>query len=183
MIVITFIITSVKASKTFCTGFAFSPAILIAQPNIIENTTIAMMLSFDSNFEKSFTVKTLTVLCKRDNSSVSAVSPPSSARIFAPSVFETSSKGKVKTRPIKTATTDVIMNTSTVVPSILPTLLGWLIFEIEVEMVKKISGTITINIKFMNKSPSGLNTLAPSPQITPTIAPIIIDPTRMSVCL
>ena len=50
-------------------------------------------------------------------------------------------------------------------------------------MVKKISGTITINIKFINKSPSGLNTLAPSPQITPTIAPIIIDPTRMSVCL
>ena len=62
------------------------------------------------------------------------------------------------------------MNTSTNVPSILPTLFGWVIFEIEVEIVRKTSGTIIMNIKLMNKSPNGLKIAAFSLKIKPIIA-------------
>ena len=75
------------------------------------------------------------------------------------------------------------MNTSTVVPSILPTLFGWLIFAIEVDIVRNIKGIIIMNIRFINISPNGLNTVAFSPQHNPTIAPIIIAANKMSVCL
>ena len=137
------IITSVKDSKRVSTGLPFSPDILIEHPNIIENTIIATMFWRENNFEKSSTVNTEIVLSSKETSSESSrYSSERVALMASPSSTETSLKGYAATIPIKTDTKEVIMNTSTVVPSILPTLLGWLIFAIEVDIVRNIKGTI-----------------------------------------
>ena len=48
------------------------------------------------------------------------------------------------------------------------------VFDIAVVMFKKISGTIITNNRFKNKSPNGLNIVAFSLKITPTMLPTII---------
>ena len=51
-----FFTTSFADIKKFKNTFPFTLDILIAIPQIIENTSNAITLSFDNNLEKSFTV-------------------------------------------------------------------------------------------------------------------------------
>ena len=95
----------------------------------------------------------------------------------------TNSNVNVVTRPITTDIRVVIMNTPKIVVITLPKRLGCLIFAIDVVIVKNINGTMITNIKFINKSPNGLNTAAFSPYTNPTIAPIIRAARRIIVCL
>ena len=74
-----FPITSFADSNTFLNGSPLSPDILIAIPTITENTKSAIILSFESNFEKSLTVTKSTVLSAIDNSSVVSSSTTSSS--------------------------------------------------------------------------------------------------------
>ena len=85
--------------------------------------------------------------------------------------------------PTPTLTSDVNINTSNIVTSILPILLGCFILPIEVVMVKNISGTIITSNKFKNKSPNGARTFAFSLNTSPTIVPIIIEPKSIKVDL
>ena len=80
----------------------------------------------------------------------------------------------VLANPTNTAIIDVITNTKIIEPIIFPNLLGCFIFDIAVVMFKKISGTIITNNRFKNKSPNGLNIVAFSLKITPTMLPTII---------
>ena len=89
----------------------------------------------------------------------------------------------VDTIPTNTLTIEVNANTSIIVVSILPILFGCFIFPIDVLIVKKISGTIITSNIFKNKSPNGLNTVAFSSNISPTIVPIIIDAKSINVDL
>ena len=156
----------------------------IEPPNIIENTIVATIFWRDNSFKKSFTVNTEIVLSRRESSLESSLySSKRFALMVSPSSTETSLNGYAVNIPIKTDIKEVIMNTSTIVPSILPIFSGWLIFEIEVDIVRKIKGTIIKAIRFINMSPNGLNTVAFSAQHNPTIAPIIIAANKMSVCL
>ena len=76
---------------------------------------------------------------------------------------------------IDVLTREVKTNTSIIVPKIFPILLGCFILPNDVVIVKNIKGTMITNNKFKNKSPNGLNTVALSLNISPTIVPIIID--------
>src|SRR5574344_975654 len=64
MIFINCITTSYAEFKLLANGSAFSPAIFIEIPNNIEAIIKAIILLFDINFEKSFTVIASTVLSK-----------------------------------------------------------------------------------------------------------------------
>ena len=166
-------------SSTSSSGSPFSPAIFMAIPNKIENTTIAIIFSFDNSLLKSLTVSTFTVLSKIFKSSVSVVSAvplcsSNSALIFAPSSVFTSLNEYVDKTPTRTETNDITINTQKIVIIIFPNLLGCLIFAIDVVILRNISGTITTNSKFRKISPKGFKTAAFSLNAIPTIAPIII---------
>ena len=62
-------------------------------------------------------------------------------------------------------------------------LINVLLIVMAVVMFKKISGTIITNSKFKNISPKGLSTAAFSWNITPTIAPTIIEASKIIVDL
>ena len=188
MIFTIFSITLFADSSTFLNGSPFSPDIFIAIPTIIENTKSAIILSFENNFEKSFTVSNFTVLSAiviSSSLSVSSVVVTSSkdAFIFSPSSVFTSFIKYVLANPINTAITDVITNTSNIEPIIFPILFGCFIFDIAVVMFKKISGIIITNNRFKNKSPSGLSIVAFSLKMIPMILPTIIATKRIIVDL
>ena len=179
------IITSFAATKKSATGFAFSPLILTAIPNITENTNKAITLSFESNFEKSFTDINVTVLSSIEISSVSCCSSVASseALICSPSSGSTNLIKYVLKKPIKTAKIEISRKTTIIVIITFPNLFGCLILAIDVVMFKKISGTITTSNRFKNKSPKGLNMAAFSWNTIPTIAPTIIATKRIIVDL
>ena len=112
--------------------------------------------------------------------------------IFSVSCGFTSFTKYVLKNPINTAISDVTINVAIIVVTInvaiivniiLPIRLGVFIFDIDVVIVKNISGTIITNKRFKNTSPNGFKTVALSWNITPTIAPMIIDATRIIVDL
>ena len=121
-------------SRTSSSGSPFSPAIFMAIPNKIENTTIAIIFSFDNSLLKSLTVSTFTVLSKIFKSSVSVVSvdplcASNSALIFAPSSVFTSLNEYVDKTPTRTETNDITINTQKIVIIIFPNLFGCFIFR------------------------------------------------------
>ena len=153
-------------------------------PISIENIIKAIMLSLVSNLLKSLTLTASTVLSKKLTSSlVTSSAPFSTSFIATSSLTSTNLNALVDTIPTNTLTIEVNANTSIIVVSILPILLGCFIFPIDVLIVKKISGTIITSNIFKNKSPNGLNTVAFSPNISPTIVPIIIDAKSINVDL
>ena len=121
-------ITFINDSKVSNANLPFSPDLFIAMPNRIANTIMASKLSRDSSFEKSFTVRADKNLDKRVmSSSVSVVASSvvsSAVCIYSLYSIFTSLIGYVTSIPTSTATSDMIMKTSTVVPSILPSLFG-----------------------------------------------------------
>ena len=132
---------------------------------------------FENNSEKSFTVNVFTVLCKIVNSSSSSSDVTLFSNVLfisSPSSGVTNLNEYVVNTPTNTATSDVTTNVAIIVIIILPNLLGCFIFVIDVVILKKINGTITINIKFKKISPNGLRMAAFSLNTIPTIAPIII---------
>ena len=127
------------------------------------------MLSFESNFEKSFTVSKLTVLSAivgsfSSSTSVLAfstsVSSSNDCFMFSPSYGFTNLTKYVLAKPINTAIIDVIKNTIIIVIMIFPSLLGVFIFVIDVVIVKKIKGTIITSNRFKNMSPKGFRIAA-----------------------
>lgn len=78
---------------------------------------------------------------------------------------------------------EVNINTSTIVPIILPNLFGCCILAIDVVIVKNISGTIITNRRFKNISPNGCNTVAFSLNTIPITAPTIIATNNIIVDL
>ena len=185
-----FSITLFADSSTFLNGSPFSPDIFIAIPTIIENTKRAIILSFENNFEKSFTVSSFTVLSAIviSSSSESWVSVELSALssvalICSPSSVFISFTKYVLANPINTAITDVRTNTNNIEPIIFPSLFGCFIFDIAVVMFKNISGIIITNNRFKNKSPSGLSIVAFSLKMIPMILPTIIATKRIIVDL
>ena len=70
-----------------------------------------------------------------------------------------------------------------IVIMIFPRRFGVFILEIEVVIVKKMSGIMTTSKRFKNKSPKGLKIVAFSWNIIPTIAPTIIATKRIIVDL
>ena len=136
----------------------------MATPNSIENTTIAIIFSFDKSLLKSDTVRTFTVLSNILISSVVVSTFPllssNDSLIFAPSDGSTSFIGYVVATPTITATSDITTNVKIIVTTIFPSLLGCFIFDIDVVMLKNINGTIVTNSRFKKRSPNGFKTAA-----------------------
>ena len=150
----------------------------------IDIITRGIILSFDKIFTKSPVLIACTVLSNMFNFTFSvSASVANVSTIAAESLGFTNSNVNVVISPITTDTKVVIINTPNIVVITLPKRLGCLIFAIDVVIVKNINGTMITNIKFINKSPNGLNTAAFSPYTNPTIAPIIKAPRRIIVCL
>ena len=170
--------TSYADSSVCSRAFALSPATLIATPNSIENTTIAIIFSFDKSLLKSDTVRTFTILSNILISSVVVSTFPllssNDSLIFTPSDGSTSFIGYVVTTPTITATSDITTNVKIMVTTIFPSLLGCFIFDIDVVMLKNINGTIVTNSRFKKRSPNGFKTAAFSLHAIPIIAPITI---------
>ena len=90
---------------------------------------------------------------------------------------------KAKVRLGETDTKDVTINTPKVVIIILPSLLGLLILDIDVVIVRNIRGTIITKSKLIKISPSGLTNSPTSLNNSPTITPIITAKTNIKVDL
>ena len=82
--------------------------------------------------------------------------------------------------PTTTATIEVTTKVIIVVNIILPSLLGLLILDIDVVIVRNIKGTIITKSILINTSPKGAKVLASSLNINPTSTPKIIAPTNTS---
>ena len=155
--------------------------------NVRLNIKSAIILSFENNLEKSFTVNKFTVLSAIVISSSSVFSVPTDSSndvfIFWPSPVFTSFTKYVLVNPINTAIIEVITKTPIIDIMIFPNLFGCFIFEIAVVIFKKISGIIITNNRFKKISPNGLRIVAFSWNIIPTIAPTIIATKRIIVDL
>ena len=176
-------VISLAAFKKFTTGSAFLPLILIAKPNKIPNTNIATTFSLDSKPLKSSTLISLTVLSKKLSLSLTLSDELNIFSIETLSPESTKLVINVVPTPTSTATSEVIINTNNIDAIIFPSLFGLFIFAIVVVTVKNTKGTITTNIKLRNKSPKGLTISAFSLKIKPAIVPIIIEITKIIVCL
>ncbi|CAH0255195.1 hypothetical protein SRABI80_03083 [Peribacillus frigoritolerans] len=80
----------------------------------------------------------------------------------------------VPINPMTAAKAAVVRKTRTILPMIFPRRFIPLILAIAEAMLKNTKGTMIVNIRFKNKSPSGCMIEVFSPKTTPAIPPIMM---------
>ena len=142
-------------------------------PEMIANTMIGSMLLRLIRPEKSFTVREFTIISPTlAASAISAFANWMEVLAAGGQMLTTVSTNAAANRP-------VTIKVSTRLPRILPRRFMLTMFPTAVVMDTNTIGTTMVNIRFRKISPSGFNTVAFSPRVTPKSAPTTMPITRI----